>query len=112
KAGGYAASDGTLRRAAQILAETVRLVDTIARYGNEQFALVAPGPDGLVVSERLVRSMGALRPVEGITISVSAGMASFPLDGRTSEELMGVAEKAVESARRAGGGRVVAIPAE
>ena len=112
KAGGNAASDEVLRRVAQILAETVRLVDTIARYGNEQFALVAPGPDGLVVSERLVRGMAALRPVEGISISVSAGMASFPLDGRTPEELLGVAEKAMLSARKAGGGRVVAIPAE
>jgi predicted signal transduction protein with EAL and GGDEF domain len=39
-------------------------------------------------------------------------MASFPLDGRTPEELLGVAEKAMLSARKAGGGRVVAIPAE
>jgi diguanylate cyclase (GGDEF)-like protein len=112
KAGGNAASDGTLKRAAQILAETVRLVDTIGRYGNEQFALVAPGPDGLVVSERLVHGIAALAPVEGIAISVSAGVASFPLDGRTPEELLGVAEKAMLSARQAGGDRVVAIPAE
>jgi diguanylate cyclase (GGDEF)-like protein len=112
KTGGNAASDGALKRVAQILAESVRLVDTIARYGTEQFALVAPGPDGLVVSERLVRGIAALRPVEGIAISVSAGMASFPLDGRTPEELLGVAEKAMQSARQAGGDRVVAIPAE
>jgi diguanylate cyclase (GGDEF)-like protein len=112
KAGGNAASDRALKRAAQILAETVRLVDTIGRYGNEQFALVAPGPDGLVVCERLVRGIATLPPVEGIDISASTGMASFPLDGRTPEELLGAAEKAMLSARQAGGDRVVAIPAE
>ena len=42
---------------AQILAESVRLVDTIARFSNDQFILVAPGPDGLVVAERLVRKI-------------------------------------------------------
>jgi diguanylate cyclase (GGDEF)-like protein len=112
KAGGNAASDEALKRVAQILAETVRLVDTIARYGNEQFVLVAPGPDGMVVSERLVRGIAALPAIEGMAISVSAGMASFPLDGRTPEELLHVAEKAMRSARLAGGDRVVAVPAE
>jgi len=112
KAGGNAASDEALKRVAQILAETVRLVDTIARYGSEQFVLVAPGPDGLVVSERLVRGIAALPAIEGMAISVSAGMASFPLDGRTPEELLDVAEKAMRSARQAGGDRVVAVPAE
>jgi diguanylate cyclase (GGDEF)-like protein len=112
KTGGNAASDEILRRVAQILAESVRLVDTIARYGNEQFGLVAPGPDGLVVSERLVRGIAALPHVEGTAISVSAGIATFPLDGRTPEELLGVAEKALQSARQAGGGRLMAVPAE
>jgi diguanylate cyclase (GGDEF)-like protein len=112
KSGGNTAGDHALQRVAQIIAETVRLVDTIARYGNEQFVLVAPGPDGLVVSQRIVRAVAALRPVEGIAISVSAGVAGFPLDGRTPEELIAIAEKAMESARQAGGDRVVAIPAE
>jgi diguanylate cyclase (GGDEF)-like protein len=112
KSGGNAASDEALKRVAQILAETVRLVDTIARYANEQFVLLAPGPDGLVVSERLVRGIAALPPVEGMAISVSAGIASFPVDGRTPEELLGVAAKAMHSARQAGGDRVVAVPAE
>ena len=96
---------------AQILAECVRLVDTVARYNNDQFILVAPGPDGLVVAERLVRGVAALPPIDGKAISVSAGIAGFPLDGRTSEELLAVAEKAMTAARQAGGGRVVTQPA-
>jgi diguanylate cyclase (GGDEF)-like protein len=107
KEAGNEVGDEALRRVAQILAETVRLVDTIARYGGDQFILVAAGADGLVVVERLVRSIAALPPVHGNAISVSAGFASFPLDGRTPEELLEVAERAMNSARLAGGGRVV-----
>jgi diguanylate cyclase (GGDEF)-like protein len=105
------AGDDALRRVAQILSESVRLMDTVARFGNEQFILVAPGPDGLVVAERLVRGIGKLSPVDGQPISVSAGIAGFPLDGRTPEELLAVAEKAMHAARQAGGDRVVTQPA-
>jgi diguanylate cyclase (GGDEF)-like protein len=96
---------------AQILAESVRLMDTIARYNNEQFILVAPGPDGLVVAERLVKGIAGLPPIEGNSISVSAGIAGFPLDGRTPDELLAVAEKAMTEARKAGGDRVLTQPA-
>ncbi len=111
KTGGNAAGDEALRRVAQILAESVRLMDTIARYSNDQFILVAPGPDGLVVAERLVRGIAALPPVDGSSISVSAGIAGFPMDGRTPPELLEVAEKAMQAARQAGGDRVVTQPA-
>jgi diguanylate cyclase (GGDEF)-like protein len=110
KAGGNTAGDDALRRVAQILAETVRLMDTVARFSNDQFICVAPGPDGLVVAERLVKGIAALPPVDGQTISVSAGIAGFPLDGRTPEELLAVAEAAMAKARQAGGGRVVTQP--
>jgi diguanylate cyclase (GGDEF)-like protein len=112
KKAGNAAGDEALRRVAQILAESVRLMDTIARFSAGQFILVAPGADGLIVVERLVRSIGALPPVDGNAISVSAGIGSFPLDGRTPEELLEVAERAVHSARLAGGDRVAAQPAQ
>jgi diguanylate cyclase (GGDEF)-like protein len=110
KAGGNVAGDDALRRVAQILAESVRLMDTVARFSNDQFILVAPGPDGLIVAERLVRGIAALPPVDGNTISVSAGIASFPLDGRTPDELLVIADTAIRAARQAGGDRVVAQP--
>jgi diguanylate cyclase (GGDEF)-like protein len=107
RTGGNAAGDEALRRVAQILAESVRLVDTVARYAGDQFLLLAPGPDGLIVTERLVRGISALAPVDGKSITVSAGIAGFPLDGRTTEELIEVAERAMQSAHEAGGARVV-----
>jgi diguanylate cyclase (GGDEF)-like protein len=111
KLGGNAAGDNALRRVAQLLAESVRLMDTVARFSDDQFILVAPGPDGLVAAERLVRGISALPPVDGKSVSVSAGIAGFPLEGRTPEELLAVAENALELARKAGGDRVVALAA-
>jgi len=108
RAGGNAAVDEALRRVAQVLAESVRLVDTVARYGADEFLLLAPGPDGLIVTERQVRGVAALAPIEGRKVSVSAGIASFPLDGRTPEELLEVAARSMRLARDAGGGRVIA----
>jgi diguanylate cyclase (GGDEF)-like protein len=107
RAGGNAAGDEALRRVAQVFAASVRLVDTVARYGGDQFMLLAPGPDGLIVTERLVRGVAALRSVGNNPITVSAGIATFPLDGRSPEELLEVAERAMQAASDAGGGRVV-----
>ena len=103
KAGGNLAADVALRRVAQVLAESVRLVDTVARYSEDEFVLMAPGPDGLdrrraAGPERL----GARLRSTASSISVSAGVATFPLDGRTPEELLDAAEEAMQSAREAG----------
>jgi diguanylate cyclase (GGDEF)-like protein len=106
-AGGNAAVDEALRRVAAALAESVRLVDTIGRYGADEFLLLAPGPDGVVVTQRLIRAVAGMPRVDDRKISLSAGMASFPMDGRTPEELLEVAQRSLEKARNAGGGRVV-----
>jgi diguanylate cyclase (GGDEF)-like protein len=108
RAGNNTAGDAVLRRVAQVLSGSVRLVDSIARYESNRFALLAPGPDGQIVVERLVRAIAALPEVEGRPVSVSAGVAAFPLDGRTPEELLAAAEAATLLAREAGGDRVVA----
>ncbi len=108
RAGGNAAGDEVLRHVAQVFAESVRLVDTVARYGGDQFMILAPGPDGLIVTERLVRGVAALPPVGNKSITVSAGIAGFPLDGRTPDELLEIVERAMQAASDAGGGRLVA----
>ena len=44
--GGHEVGDDVLRRVASVLAESVRLVDTVGRIGGDEFVLVAPGPRG------------------------------------------------------------------
>jgi diguanylate cyclase (GGDEF)-like protein len=104
---GNAAGDHALKRAAQVLAGGVRLVDTVGRYDRDRFILLAPGPDPMIVVDRLVRAVAALAPIEGHAVAVSAGLACFPEDGRTPEELLEAAEKAVAEARSTGGNRAI-----
>jgi diguanylate cyclase (GGDEF)-like protein len=97
---GSRAGDRVLRQVASILAETVRLVDTIGRTGADEFVLVAPGSAGVTVARRVMTGIARLEPVEGYDVSVSAGVARFPQDGATAEELLGAAKAALAASSR------------
>jgi diguanylate cyclase (GGDEF)-like protein len=108
---GHAAGDDILRAVAAVLAEQVRLVDTVARIGGDEFIVVAPGTGGLAVAERVIRAIQALPPVGGRPISVSAGVARFPADGGSADELLAGALDALELAKGGGKGAVASAPA-
>lgn len=97
-AAGSRAGDQVLRRVAGVLAESVRLVDTIARTGADEFVLVAPGSAGTVVARRVVEGIGRLAEGDGQPFSVSAGVARYPQDGVDAESLIRAAREALASA--------------
>ena len=101
---GKAAGDDVLREVAQIVGQSVRLVDTVARWGGDEFMLVAPGATGTTVVRRIVDSVAALAVAGDRPISVSAGLAHYPGDGTSSDELLGAAQSALETARGIGPG--------
>jgi diguanylate cyclase (GGDEF)-like protein len=101
---GRAAGDDVLREVAAIVGESVRFVDTVARWGGDEFMVVAPGARGTTVARRIVEAVAA-RSAEGQKrYSVSAGLARFPADGRTGEELVSAATDALRAAQAAGPG--------
>lgn len=103
--GGSPAGDEVLRHVAATLADQVRLVDTVARFGGDEFSLIAPGGGGEVVGRR-VRDALAKREAAGKPISVSIGAVVFPLDGATSSELLDAATRALAEAKRRGRGSI------
>ncbi len=93
-AAGSLAGDAVLRRVASVLSESVRLVDTIARTGSDEFVLVAPGSAGVMVARRVMDGIAALEPVEGRAFSLSAAVARFPQDGADAASLLTAARAA------------------
>jgi diguanylate cyclase (GGDEF)-like protein len=101
---GHQTGDDILRSIASVLAESVRLVDTVARYGGDEFVVIAPGAAGALVARRVLDGIAALSPVGGHAITVSAGIARFPTDGTTADDLLSAADGALGRARVSGGG--------
>jgi diguanylate cyclase (GGDEF)-like protein len=85
----------------------------LARYGGEEFIffLVETGAEqAALIAERL-RQLVELHPIraydELLRQTISIGLAAFPEDGKTLEELMERADQALYAAKRAGRNRVV-----
>jgi diguanylate cyclase (GGDEF)-like protein len=104
--GGHEAGDDVLRHVAAVLAESVRLVDTVGRIGGDEFVLVAPGSAGMTVAQRVLGGIAALPAVGGRLITVSAGVARFPVDGSDVESLIAAATAALARAKAEGRGTV------
>ncbi len=104
RAAGSPAGDQVLRRVAAVLAETVRLVDTVARTGGDEFIVVAPGSAGVMVARRVLDGIAKLEAIDGHPVSVSAAVARFPQDGTDAESLIAAARAALE---RAGGAATI-----
>jgi diguanylate cyclase (GGDEF)-like protein len=107
---GHEAGDEAIRRIAKILQAGTRGIDTAARIGGEEFAVLLTETElsgGLEVAERLRLSIKAEEiPIVG-SVTASFGVAEFPLCAQTGRELVSVADAAMYEAKREGRDRVV-----
>jgi diguanylate cyclase (GGDEF)-like protein len=107
---GHAAGDDVLRRVAEVLSESTRVPDVVARLGGEEFALLLSGAarrQGAEVAERLRRDMATIMDAAGTPVTVCVGVAEFPADGVCCESLFHEADAAVYAAKEGGRNRVV-----
>jgi diguanylate cyclase (GGDEF)-like protein len=112
---GHLAGDAVLGRIGQIIRKTMREYDISSRFGGEEFALVIPEVAPHVaeeLAERLRHAVAETRFPTGtgntaIGVTMSLGVACFPQDGRTMEELTFAADMAVYEAKTRGRNAVV-----
>jgi len=131
---GHLAGDEILKQAAVLMRRCCRGHDVVGRIGGDEFAVVFwDGPDARPVEEAERRSATAEHPKEVIimakrfqrelekaelhllgpegrgVLTISGGLASFPGDGRTAEELFQQADKALLEAKRNGKNKIYLV---
>lgn len=107
---GHVVGDEVLQQVAAVLQECGREYDTVARYGGEEFGVVLPGCSTSLaarVAERL-RSQVELADTQ-VPVTVSAGVATYPVHGDDAQSLLESADFALYAAKRAGRNRVVTV---
>jgi diguanylate cyclase (GGDEF)-like protein len=109
---GHLAGDQLLREFGQLLTRCVRVSDLACRLGGEEFVLVLPSLSAEVAYQRIEQIRSAFQALRvdwagtEISTTVSGGIAIFPIDGITDEQLLEVADQALYTAKAAGRNRI------
>jgi diguanylate cyclase (GGDEF)-like protein len=111
---GHEAGDVVLRSAAQAMQKNFREADIVCRFGGEEFVVVLPdtNPEGAAVSARhmldIVRGLHVSHNGKTMgSITISIGLAMYPLHGDSVKALIESADKALYEAKGAGRDRLV-----
>lgn len=110
---GHEAGDEVLRRVGEILSESVRSEDIACRYGGEEFLLILPPTEAetaLLRAEDVRKRVASMRLasqgklLQDVTVSI--GLSTFPQVGKTLEDLVGAADRALYAAKIGGRNRI------
>jgi len=103
---GHLVGSLALCRMAEVLHLSCRAVDTAARYGGDEFALVLPGTSSEHAKRVAQRVSERLREDHEIPkLSASIGIAEYPRDGSTIEHMLSAADRALYDEKHHGAGR-------
>ena len=114
---GHPAGDELLRSVASLLAESLGEGEVLARLGGDEFAVLLPGAGRDAPNRTAIRLLETLRghalPIDGRPLGVTAsiGIAPFGGDGRTGEELLADADRAMYLAKDGGRDRAMTVTA-
>jgi len=110
---GHMIGDSLLQRFAAQLLNQIRMGDIVCRYGGEEFLVVLPNVTTDIayqIAERWRRAAQESKFLDNgseIKITISCGIAEFPLNGGKCDDLITVADKAMYHAKAKGRNRVV-----
>ncbi|MBN2333114.1 MAG: GGDEF domain-containing protein [Deltaproteobacteria bacterium] len=119
---GHLTGDHILQQVSTLARESIRTIDTISRYGGEEFVVILPQTaitDAAVIAERL-RTRIARFPFLGpgdkpLAITASLGVACWPGSGclsRQGTELVQAADRALYAAKDTGRNRTCTAPSQ
>jgi diguanylate cyclase (GGDEF)-like protein len=115
---GHNVGDEVLEQVAGIMLSTVRATDFVIRYGGEEFVILLPETrlaDAVAVADKLRKTVGdtilesTSRPGITLKVTISTGVATFPSDGNTGEQVILKADKALYFAKQSGRNRVCTV---
>lgn len=110
---GHLVGDEVLKHVAELLKVNVREIDLVGRYGGEEFVvgLAESGREQASLVTERIRQLVADQTVraydETVHVTVSMGIALFPLHGSTASELLECADQALYQAKASGRNRIV-----
>ena len=112
---GHAAGDNVLKKVASALTEQVRNIDTVVRFGGDEFVIIIPDIDsksdavfelGTIAKKIFKASQNELEINHQIVNpKMSIGIALYPKDGDTPDEMIKNADAAMYHAKSKGRGR-------
>jgi diguanylate cyclase (GGDEF)-like protein/PAS domain S-box-containing protein len=112
---GHRTGDEILRRLSSLLQHQTRRGDISCRYGGDEFVVILPGTPMHIAWQRTEQWRSTFADTaymdgdKSIRLTFSAGVAIFPQDGATAEELLTAADKALYAAKSSGRNRIASL---
>lgn len=110
---GHPVGDEVIRRVSAVLASHARTTDVVARYGGEEFACVmeeTDAPGAMLLADRVreaVQREIVKSDMGPLSVTLSLGVAQYPLHGTTKQQLIERADQALYAAKHGGRNRCV-----